>query len=202
MELNTWLQRLLENILPDKDKENNKNKYFEGENLAIKGNILVCERDNTFIQISNITQVYLGRSPKKAFPIIPFAFFAILAYLGISQNFSIGTGVLQLGAAMGGNIFFVAIINIFIFIGYLSAIVAAIILIFYLLQIRKYSLNLKLASSNVYSFSAKDKSFLQGAYGTLLEIIHDGNKLYEGSINFNAEAININDSFKSSIGTY
>lgn len=159
--------------------DDNKNKIFENKVMNIQGNIIFS--GNNFIQISNITQTWIGTMPKK-----PFQWKAIL-FLLIGGFFIISLPDITDSDTLD----FIAVA---LFLGAFCVFIASIVE-----QIgEKYALNIELCSGRFYSFTSKNKTFLSEVYTTLINILQDNTSKDNYIINFGSGTI-INESTNSTV---
>ena len=138
-------------------------KIFRQEILIIANRVIVSK--DSFIQIRNITRVWVGR-PKVDVPI----FNLIIAFL-------VGSAVLSTPFS---------IIGWFIMIGTL------LIVAYYVYMLCHYMLNFELSSGQVYAFTSLNREFIKQSYEKVKELMEKTNMKEEKyEINFNSCKIDI-----------
>lgn len=147
-----------------KDKiDNSKEKVFISSKVNILGNVITCE--NSFLQISNITQVWEGTIPKPAIPIIPLIISTLISIICFYFSKDVELIILILPGVA------ILVIVLFVFSKYINA-------------PQYYGLNIELTSSNIYSFTSDNKEFINRAYNVLKLIIQTQNTNSNLILNF------------------
>lgn len=123
----------------------------------IEGNLLFL--DNTLIQLSNVSHIYVGRLPKRPLPWIIVLAFAVA-----------GVGLI--------------LTDPYNVIGFIAAGVSLLILLLYFLQNNSMALNLALSSGVVASFISPDENFLKEVARTLQNVLSNPDREMAFSIDF------------------
>ncbi len=143
---------------------------FESAVVNLKGNIINCQE--SFIQISNITQVWTGTLPKKPLPIMTLFICGALGFVCFS--------LIKLSVILS-----IAGLGLWCVVG--------IIIYRHNYNPTSYGLNIELNSGHCYSFLSTDHSFISNVFTVLRNIIQDNNTSNNYLINFGTGTI-INES--------
>lgn len=147
---------------------NSKEKIYKNSQIEIAENIMTYE--NSFIQLSNITQVWRGDIPKEELPMGTLIFFG-----------SIGIIMIGMGFAFSGFLAFLGLL-----------LLVAVIFIGYRIQMgikQYYGLNIELSSNRLLSFTSSEKEVITAAFNVLGNIIKDGKTHDASFINFETGSI-------------
>jgi len=125
--------------------------------VNIEGNLLFL--DNTLIQLSSVSHIYIGRLPKKPLPWAIVLAFAV-----------VGTGLI--------------LTEPYNIIGFIAAGVSLLILLLYFLQNNSLALNLSLSSGAVASFISPDENFLKEVARTLQNVLSNPDRDMAFNIDF------------------
>ena len=164
-----------------------KQKTFEDSILTIKGTIIYWpsvskkhpnDKEENFIQLSNITYVWFGKLYKS------------IPWLLLTASLALGWFLTRMP---NGGLTFVGIIFILLPIAYA---------VYRYMYKPTYALNIELSSTQIRSFTTKNLSFLQTAYFVLRDIVTDKDS-FDGSVILNlgnGTIINNSSLDNSSIG--
>lgn len=123
-------------------------KVFNDPELRIMGNTISCR--DSFIQISNITQAWVGTTAKEPMPVSTLIFCAI----GAIAIFSLLPG-------QGKSL------------GIIPVVIAAVILYRHSLKVPIHGLNIELNSGRTYTFTSTNMQFIGKAYTVIRSIVQD-----------------------------
>jgi hypothetical protein len=150
--------------------DNKKEKVFKDAEMKITGNIVFCD-NNTFIQISNISQVNKGVIPKSKLPLMPLAFSGGLGFILLLF------GLTQRDATISA-IFGIIILGVVAFVIYKNY-----------KEINYYGLIIEITSGGSFSFISDDEKFISKVFNVLGNIIEDGIKGDNVLVNFGSGTI-------------
>ena len=138
------------------------------------GNAIVC--GGSFIQISNITQVWIGEILKPPFP-------WIVVLIGIAASVALWYFKFEI-------------------IGITLSVIIAVYACAKAFKPKRYALNIEMASARVFSFTSTNAKYLQNTYEILQNIVFDGGLAREKIIVNLGSGTIINESSGVSIGGY
>lgn len=155
-----------------------KENFFESPVIRIKGNALSCK--NSFIQISNITQVWnekIRKAPLNTRAIFSSILFAFLLFVGAIILFasSGGSRSSYSRSSSSDSAGMVALGVFLLLLSILFVVIAILIFRSYAKQPQWYGLNLTLNSRESFSYASMNESYVLRAYNTLYSIIEERN---------------------------